>query len=294
MPADDLTLALRIRADVQQAVDALRDVNARLDATQGSGRRAGRSLRDLGQAAHGLGDAHEELGARTEAVYAAMAESAREAAQEQAKAGESWTESMRAGLERLRRDAGESAHETRAATVDAFRAMEDAIAAFATTGRLSFAGFVDSVIADLARLAVRRTVTAPLADLLTGALSGVAADGAGGRRTLPPALFDGAPRFHSGGVAGLRPDGGIAGLRPEEVPVILQRGEGVFTPAQMRALGAPSVTVQIENRGTPQRVVSREVRLDPRDLVVTIVTEDLRHGGPIRQTLAQEVLGGVG
>ena len=285
MPADDLTLALRIRADVQQAVAELGKFNARLDTAQGSGRRAGRSLRELGQAAHGLGDAHEELGARAEAVYAAMAESAREAAQEQAKAGESWQDSVRAGLERLRRDAGESAHETRAATVDAFRAMEDAIAAFATTGRLSFAGFVDSVIADLARLAVRRTVTAPLADILSGALSGVAADGTGGRRTLPPALFDGAPRYHAGG---------IAGLRPEEVPVILQRGEGVFTPAQMRALGAPSVTVQIENRGTPQRVVSRAVRLDPRDLVVTIVTEDLRHGGPIRQTLAREVLGGVG
>ena len=285
MPADDLTLALRIRADAQQAVDALRDVNARLDATQGSGRRAGRSLRELRQAARSAGDAHEELGARTEAVYAAMVESAREAAQEQAKAGESWTESMRAGLERLRRDAGESAHETRAATVGAFRAMEDAIAAFATTGRLSFAGFVDSVIADLARLAVRRTITTPLADILTGALSGVTAEGAGGRRTLPPALFDGAPRYHAGG---------IAGLRPEEVPAILQRGEGVFTPAQMRALGAPSVTVQIENRGTPQRVVSRAVRFDPRDLVVTIVTEDLMRGGPIRQTLAREVLGGVG
>ena len=285
MPADDLTLALRIRADAQQAVDALRDVNARLDATQGSGRRAGRSLRELRQAARSAGDAHEELGARTEAVYAAMVESAREAAQEQAKAGESWTESMRAGLERLRRDAGESVHETRAATVGAFRAMEDAIAAFATTGRLSFAGFVDSVIADLARLAVRRTITAPLADILTGALSGVTAEGAGGRRTLPPALFDGVPRYHAGG---------IAGLRPEEVPAILQRGEGVFTPAQMRALGAPSVTVQIENRGTPQRVVSRAVRFDPRDLVVTIVTEDLMRGGPIRQTLAREVLGGVG
>ena len=285
MPADDLTLALRIRADAQQAVDALRDVNARLDATQGHGRRAGRSFRDLGQAALEAGDAHEELGARTEAVYAAMAESAREAAQEQEQAGESWQDSVRAGLERLRRDAGESAHETRAATVGAFRAMEDAIAAFATTGRLSFSGFVDSVIADLARLAVRRTITAPLADLLSGALAGVSADGTGGRRALPPALFEGAPRYHAGG---------IAGLRPEEVPVILQRGEGVFTPAQMRALGAPRVTVQIENRGTPQRVVSRAVRLDPRDLVVTIVTEDPDARRAIRQTLAREVLGGVG
>ncbi len=39
-------------------------------------------------------------------------------------------------------------------------------------------------------------------------------------------LFIGAPRFHEGGI-----------LAPDEVPAILQRGEGVFTAEQMAALG---------------------------------------------------------
>ena len=44
--------------------------------------------------------------------------------------------------------------------------------------------------------------------------------------------------------------------------------------------------------GTPQREVNREVRLDPRGLVVAIVTDDLMRGGPIRQTLTRELGGG--
>lgn len=50
----------------------------------------------------------------------------------------------------------------------------------------------------------------------------------------PAALWREAPRYHSGGFPGLRSD---------EVPAILQRGEGVFTPAQMQALGRGSGAV---------------------------------------------------
>ena len=46
-----------------------------------------------------------------------------------------------------------------------------------------------------------------------------------GFRSLPPMAFAGAPRYHSGGIAG------------DEVPAILRKGEGVFTPGQMAALG---------------------------------------------------------
>jgi hypothetical protein len=45
-------------------------------------------------------------------------------------------------------------------------------------------------------------------------------------RTVHAANFNGAPRFHSGGIAG------------DEVPIIAKRGEGVFTPGQMAALGS--------------------------------------------------------
>lgn len=57
-------------------------------------------------------------------------------------------------------------------------------------------------------------------------------------RYIHPAYFDDAPRFHTGGIAG------------NEVPIIAQRGEGVFTQGQMRALGAgasPKVNVIVNN-----------------------------------------------
>lgn len=56
---------------------------------------------------------------------------------------------------------------------------------------------------------------------------GVAGQADGRRRLVDPSVFTQAPRYHGGGVAGLGPD---------EVPAILQRGEAVFTPAQLRLL----------------------------------------------------------
>jgi hypothetical protein len=55
---------------------------------------------------------------------------------------------------------------------------------------------------------------------------GVAGTGDGRMRPVPLGIFADAPRFHTGGFIG-----------PDEVPAILQRGEGVFTAEQMRALG---------------------------------------------------------
>lgn len=48
-------------------------------------------------------------------------------------------------------------------------------------------------------------------------------------RAVHPGLFSGAPRYHSGGIAGLRPD---------EVPAILQRGERVLSRSQTAAAAA--------------------------------------------------------
>jgi hypothetical protein len=79
--------------------------------------------------------------------------------------------------------------------------------------------------------------------LHTGGIAGV--DAPMGFRAVAASAFAGAPRLHAGGMAG-------GGLGAGEVPAILKRGEGVFTPQQMRALGPAggdvSVTV-IDQRG---------------------------------------------
>ena len=54
----------------------------------------------------------------------------------------------------------------------------------------------------------------------------------GGARWVDPRVFYGATRYHTGGIAG------------DEVPAVLQAGEGVFTAGQMAALGANSNSAQ--------------------------------------------------
>ena len=53
-------------------------------------------------------------------------------------------------------------------TTSAFQGMEDALVGFVTTGKLDFASLVDSMIADLTRLSIRKAVLGPLAEVLSG------------------------------------------------------------------------------------------------------------------------------
>ncbi|WOI30039.1 coiled-coil domain-containing protein [Sulfitobacter dubius] len=61
-------------------------------------------------------------------------------------------------------------------------------------------------------------------------------DGYGHGRSVSPALFNGAPRYHKGG---------IAGLRPNEVPAILERGERVIPNGQTGSAGGSGGVVRV-------------------------------------------------
>ena len=104
-----------------------------------------------------------------------------------------------------------------------------------------------------------------------GAVIGVQHDS---DRVVSMDLFRNARRHHSGTVLG-----------PGEVPFIGKKGEGVFTPAQMKAMGGgtQSISVEIVNNGTPQQVVSAQPSFDVNGMVIRIVTTDLKNGGPIAQ-----------
>ena len=62
-------------------------------------------------------------------------------------------------------------------TTSSFNHMEDALVEFVTKGKFEFSNLVDSIIADLARLAIRQTITGPLASGLLRALGGAMTDG---------------------------------------------------------------------------------------------------------------------
>ena len=140
--------------------------------------------------------------------------------------------------------------------VGAFQSAENAVAEFVKTGKLDFRSLVTSMIADLAKLAARRFILGPIANALSGALggagglfadilhSGGTVGMAGGRRMVPAMAFANAPRMHTGGWAGLKPD---------EVPAILQRGERVLSRREAAGYGqgqsgAPAVNVTIMSR----------------------------------------------
>lgn len=82
---------------------------------------------------------------------------------------------------------------------------------------------------------------------------GVVGDGTAPNRYIHSAYFDDAPRYHSGGIAGLAPD---------EVPAILQRGERVIPRGQSGSMGTGSaqgvhvtVGVSVDNDGNLQAYV---------------------------------------
>lgn len=105
-------------------------------------------------------------------------------------------------------------------------------------------------------------------DLHTG---GIAGQGGSALKLRDTSIFQSARRMHGGGIAGLAHD---------EEPAVLRKGEGVFTPEQMRAMGA--VTVNIINQ-TPAQVTTRESMVDGRRqiqvMVQDMVTSMIAGGG---------------
>ena len=160
-------------------------------------------------------------------------------------------------------DATNAAKQAERAVTGAFKSMEDALTQFVMTGKVDFNSLANSIISDLIRIQIQRTITLPLANwamslftpaasaalpLGSGDLMGVNANvahsggllGADGlpSRQVGMGVFAGARRFYTGGL--------VSG----EVPIIARQGEAVFTPGQLRALGGavaakPQVNVEV-------------------------------------------------
>lgn len=156
-----------------------------------------------------------------------------------------------AGALRAFRNYREQAEDAAAAVEKAFtegmKATENAIVDFVTSGGKSLKSLGDlanSIVADITRMAVQKSITGPLFNMLGGSIGGggfldsilgsIFHDGGevGGsapQRRVPAYVYASAPRYHTGG---------IAGLKPGEIPAILERGEVVLPKDGMR-MGSP-------------------------------------------------------
>lgn len=174
-------------------------------------------------------------------------------------------------------------------------AMTNSFMSFIETGKLNFKDLTASVLSDIARMIIQMQVINPM---LNGLMGGGAGGGLGGllgslfheggvvgsggsSRSVSPVVFSGAPRYHKGGVAG---------LKPGEVPSILMAGEEVLTKRDPRhrnnldsgdgALQQPSapVTINFTIKAVDSASVSQVISKHRRE-IVGVVDEAMNRRG---------------
>ncbi|MER2520942.1 MAG: phage tail tape measure C-terminal domain-containing protein [Bdellovibrionales bacterium] len=157
-------------------------------------------------------------------------------------------------FQKYRDEAADSASAVEKAFTSAMKATDDAIVDLVTSGGQSLKSLDDlakSIVADITRMVVQKSITGPLFDAIGGSIGsggffgdlfgsifhegGVVGETAP-QRQVPSYVFAGAPRYHSGG---------IAGLMPGEIPAILQRGEVVLPKDAGRASTPVNVVMNI-------------------------------------------------
>ncbi len=70
-------------------------------------------------------------------------------------------------------DATNAAKRAQQVTANAFKGMETALTQFVMTGKLDFKSLADSIISDLVRIQIQRSITLPLANVMNGAMAGL-------------------------------------------------------------------------------------------------------------------------
>lgn len=203
-------------------------------------------------------------------------------------------------------------------TTNAFSSMEDAIVAFASTGKLSFSDMVNSMISDLIRLTVRANITGPLAGALGSGLSNLFSDWSTNIKfnNLADSIVAGAtPSAHGNILSGagissysnsivseptlfgfdrLTPfaRGGIMGEAGPEAVMPLVRTSGGNLGVRAEGVGtSPQINIQVINQtGTDATAEVQQQRnaQGGMDFVVMLkreVASDIVRGGVIAQSV---------
>lgn len=207
-------------------------------------------------------------------VYDDMVKKANEAALSSSK---NLKDGFKRGFQNVQNELSDFASLAENAVKNAFSNMENALVSFVTTGKASFSDFANAIISDMMQIAIRQSITMPL---LTGISSylGFAMAHSGGvvgadnlaSKAVNPAVFIGAPKFHSGGLVG------------DEVPIIAKRGETIFTKGQMQALGGElnrktpvNVNVNVHNNASGTKAYATSSQDNDGNVSIDVIIEQI-------------------
>ncbi|WP_051423891.1 phage tail tape measure protein [Bordetella petrii] len=219
-----------------------------------------------------------------------------------------WRAGAAGGLADYADMAANVADASRNAFSSAFQSMEDALADFVTSGKLSFADLAQSILNDLSRIAIRQGITGPLAAALGGIFGGISAS----------------PSFSPGGTAlggtggltgawgGMRANGGPTA--PGRFYEVNEKGPELYTEAGRTFLmsgarggyvtpltqpsaangaataAAPKVEVNVINQGGEQmNAQASGPRFDGEQWVIDVVLKRARNNRAFRSQLKEAV-----
>lgn len=163
---------------------------------------------------------------------------------------------------------------------NSFRGMEDAIVSFVRTGKLDFRSFADSIISDMIRINVQRSVTGPLAGFL-GKTVETLVGGFFGTQSPAPVQEGPTPRAGGGPV-----ESGNAFLIGERGPEVFVPGSsGSIIPNDALVGGGTTINVYPDLRGASaetvlalhQMIVNLNASIESR--AVTAVAQQRMRGG---------------
>lgn len=217
---------------------------------------------------------YEKYKEQVNQVYDDMVKKANEAALNSSKTLE---DGFKRGFQNVQNELSDFASLAENAVKNAFSNMENTLVSFVTTGKISFSDFANAIISDMMQIAIRQSITMPL---LTGISSylGFAMAHSGGvvgadnlaSKSVNPAVFIGAPKFHSGGLVG------------DEVPIIAKRGETIFTKGQMQALGGElnrktpvSVNVNVHNNASGTKAYATSNQDNDGNVSIDVIIEQI-------------------
>lgn len=224
----------------------------------------------------------QDLQATGEISARAAAEASKQYEMQRLQASRDATDGMIAGLRQYADEATNAGRAASEGMMTGMRSLEDFAVKAVTTMKFSVTDFVNSALADFARLAIRQAITGPLASAASSALGSlgglVSGLFSGGGANVPGIGTGTGYTYHQGGIVGLHgtnprelPLSAWAGARryhrgglvlgADEIPIIAKRREEVLTEDDPRHSfnigrggaggGMGGITFKLINQGDP-------------------------------------------